>query len=296
MPPILRWSVFLGLLGLAVFWALTRPEPLPATALEGLSGDPVAGEQVFLAAGCASCHISPDDDTEGAPVLAGGMRFPSNFGTFVAPNISPDPFYGVGSWTDLQLANAILRGVSPEGTHYYPVFPYDAYNKAETGDIVNLIAYWRTLPLSETPSQPQDVGFPFNIRRTLGGWKWLFVNEDWVVAGDLSPEAARGRYLAEALGHCSACHTPRNALGGPDTARYLAGAPNPDGQGRAPNITPAVLAWSEDEIVEYLTSGFTPEFDTAGGHMVAVVDKFSQLPEADRAAVAAYLKVVPGVR
>lgn len=295
MPPILRWTIALGLVAMAVFWGLTRPEPLPDDALAGLSGDAVAGKDVFLAAGCESCHISPGQKAEGAPVLAGGMRFPSAFGTFVAPNISPDPFYGVGSWTDLQLASAIQRGVSPEGSHYYPVFPYDAYNKAEPRDIVNLIAYWRTLPGSETPSQPHEVGFPFNIRRTLSGWKWLFVNKEWVVAGDLSPEAARGRYLSEALGHCGACHTPRNILGGTDTARWLAGAPNPDGKGRVPNITPAVLKWSEDEIVEYLTSGFTPEFDTAGGNMVAVVDKLSQLPEGDRAAIAAYLKVVPAV-
>jgi len=101
--------------------------------------------------------------------------------------------------------------------------------------------------------------------------------------------------LSEALAHCGACHTPRNLLGGPDTARWLAGAPNPNGPGRVPGITPATLKWSVADITEYLTSGFTPEFDTAGGHMVAVIDKIARLPETDRTAIAAYLKAVPAV-
>ena len=296
MPPILRWIIALSLVGTAVFWAVTRPAPLASDALVGVSGNAEHGESVFLAAGCASCHVEKGTDAEVAPVLAGGMRFPSEFGTFIAPNISSDPVYGVGSWSDYDLANAITQGISPEGAHYYPAFPYDAYNKAKMADIADLIAYMRTLPGSQTPSQPHEVGFPFNIRRTLGGWKTLFVSQDWVLTGDLSPELTRGRYLVEALGHCAACHTPRNVLGGPDTTRWLAGAPNPDGQGTVPNITPAVLKWTADEIVEYLTSGFTPEFDTAGGHMVAVVEKFAKLPPEDRVAVAAYLKAVEGVK
>lgn len=296
MPPILRWLIALALVATAVGWAVTRPDTLDAEALAGMSGDAEAGEAVFLAAGCASCHVAPEaEKTDGPPVLAGGQRFPSDFGTFVAPNISPDDRHGIGTWSDLELVNAIQRGVSPMGAHYYPVFPYDAYNKAATGDIVNLIAYLRTLPASDTPSQPHDVGFPFDIRRSVGGWKLLFMSDDWVIDGDLSPEQARGRYLVEALAHCGACHTARNLLGGPKTSAWLGGAPNPSGKGRIPNITPGGLDWSEADIVEYLTSGFTPEFDTAGGHMVAVIDKTSQLPETDRAAIAAYLKAVPAV-
>ncbi|WP_226780874.1 cytochrome c [Oceaniglobus trochenteri] len=293
MPPFLRWTIAIGLVGLAVFWYVTRPDPLPQEALSGMSADAEAGEQVFLAAGCASCHEAPEGSAEdGPPVLAGGMRFPSDFGTFIAPNISSDPIQGIGNWSDIELVNAIQRGISPEGEHYYPAFPYDAYGKAETADILNLIAYLRTLPAADTPSQPHEVGFPFNIRRSLGGWKMLFVSPDWAVRGTLKPELARGRYLVEALAHCGACHTPRNILGGPDASRWLAGAPNPDGKGRAPNITPGALDWSEAEIVEYLTSGFTPEFDTAGGHMVAVIEKLSKLPQGDRESIAMYLKAV----
>ncbi|WP_102107171.1 c-type cytochrome [Oceaniglobus roseus] len=294
MPPFLRWLIFLALVGSLGFWFLTRPEPLAADALDGLTGDAAAGERVFLAAGCASCHVAPDaEKSDGPPVLAGGEAFTTDFGTFYAPNISPDLEHGVGSWSDLELASAIQRGVGPGGEHLYPVFPYDSYIRAQTGDIVNLIAYLRTLPASETPSRPHDVSFPFNIRRLMGGWKLLYLDRDWVVTGDLTEEQQRGRYLVEALGHCGACHTPRNLLGGPKAGAWLAGGPDPNGKGKIPNITPGGLDWSEDEIVEYLTSGFTPEYDTVGGAMVAVVDKISKLPGSDRAAIAAYLKAVP---
>lgn len=304
MPPILRWLIALTIVGGAIGWGLTRPHPLSADALEGLTGDPVAGEQVFLAAGCASCHVAPkgegteiaEAETDDGPVLSGGQRFPSDFGTFIAPNISTDPVEGVGNWTDIQLVNAIQKGVSPEGYHYYPAFPYDAYGKAGRGDIVNLIAYLHTLPASDVPSQPHEVGFPFNIRRGLGLWKLLFVSDDWVLDGPLDPEQTRGRYLVEALAHCGACHTPRNLLGGPETSKWLAGAPDPSGKGRVPGIAPGALDWSAEDIVYYLESGFTPDFDSVGGHMAAVVDKTSKLPESDRAAIAAYVKAVPAVK
>ena len=277
---------------MAVGWFITRPSPLPASALDGLSGDAERGKIIFAAAGCASCHTAPEGDPL---ILAGGQRFPSDFGTFIAPNISPDPVHGIGAWSDLDLASAITQGVSPGGAHYYPAFPYSAYNKAELADIVDLIAYLRTLPPSAEPSQPHDVGFPFNIRASLGGWKFLFSSQDWALADAATPEITRGRYLVEALGHCTECHTERNALGGLKRDRWLAGAPNPSGEGRIPNITPTGLDWSAGEIAEYLKSGFTPEFDTAGGEMVAVIKNTSQLTDADRSAIAAYLKAIPGV-
>jgi mono/diheme cytochrome c family protein len=126
-------------------------------------------------------------------------------------------------------------------------------------------------------------------------WKLLFARGDFVLAEAETEQVARGRYLAEALGHCGECHTPRNALGGLDRARWLAGAPNPSGQGRIPNITPGRLRWSEADIASYLKTGFTPEFDSAGGHMAEVVRNLSHLPDADLAAIAAYLKAVPPV-
>ena len=248
---------------------------------------------VFAAAGCASCHTAPDDDDhDRAPVLAGGKRFETQFGTFVAPNISPSAS-GVGNWSDLELATAILNGVSPEGAHYYPAFPYTTYARAETQDVVDLIAYLRTLPEDATPSQGHDVGFPFNIRRSLFGWKVLFASDDWVMADPATDEIARGRYLVEALGHCGECHTPRNALGGMQRNAWLTGAPLPSGEGRVPGITPAQLGWSEGDIAAYLQSGFTPEFDVVGGEMFDVVQNMAKLDDADRAAIAAYLVALP---
>lgn len=298
MRVILRWfkyAVGLGVIaGAAGLW-ITRPNPLPETALSSVTGDPIAGEAVFAAAGCASCHSAPDANGEARLVLSGGRAFASDFGVFYAPNISSDPANGIGEWSDTQIASALLRGVGREGAHLYPALPYAAYNKMTLQDAADLIAYLRTLPSDQTPNRPHDVGFPFNIRLALGGWKLLFERSDFVVTGDLTPEQTRGRYLVEALGHCGECHTPRNALGGLQRDAWLSGAAIPGGNGRTPNITPAKLGWSEAEIVEYLTSGFTPDFDTAGGEMAEVVKNTATLPIEDKAAIAAYLKVVPAI-
>ncbi|PLL13214.1 diacylglycerol kinase [Tabrizicola sp. TH137] len=282
----------LALGGAAGGWWITGPDPLPAATFDGLVGDPARGELVFAAAGCASCHMAPGATGEAELVLAGGQRFPSDFGTFIAPNISPSEA-GIGGWSVADLGNALMRGVSPEGAHYYPALPYASYAKMQPQDVADIHAHMQTLPPSDAASLPHEMGFPFNIRRSVGVWKALFLNTDWVLTGELTPEETRGREIVEALAHCGECHTPRNALGAMDTGRWLAGAPNPSGEGQIPNITPAKLTWSTGEIVTYLTSGFTPEFDSAGGHMAHVVSNMAKLPDADRQAVAAYLKKVP---
>lgn len=296
MRRILVLVLAVATVGLGAAWAVMRPNPLPADALDGMTPDLANGERVFWAAGCAACHADPDAKGDAKLVLKGGQRFPSPFGTFVAPNISNDPGAGIGSWSAIDLANAMMRGVSPEGLHYYPVFPYASYARAELQDIVDLRAYLATLPADPTPSGAHEVGFPFSIRLVLGGWKLLYLDPSWVVTGNLSPEEERGRYLVEALGHCGECHTPRGRLGGMDRARWLAGGPIPGGKGTFPNITPGKLTWSERDIVEYLTSGFTPDYDSAGGHMALVVENSARLPESDRAAIAAYLKRVAPVK
>lgn len=283
------------LIGAGAAWVLTAPSRDHSAAVAGLTGDPVAGEPVFWAAGCASCHMAPGATSDAQRVLAGGMAFATAFGTFYAPNISTDAEQGIGGWTPVEVASAVMDGVSPVGAHYYPALPYTAYNKMVPQDAADLIAYMATLPADATPSRAHDVGFPYNIRRSLGGWKLLFERDDWVLADAATPEVERGRYIAEALAHCGECHTPRTALGGLDRSRWLAGAPNPDGRGSIPNITPGALDWSEGEIIEYLTSGFTPDYDSVGGTMVHVVENMARLPENDRAAVAAYLKAVPAV-
>lgn len=292
MPRLLPSLLLLAALCGGVGWWLTAPQPLPPEATAGLSGDAVKGEAVFWAAGCASCHMAPEASGAAQRVLSGGQRFTTAFGTFIAPNISPDSQQGIGGWSLAQFANAVQRGISPEGEHLYPAFPYAAYAKMTMQDLADLKAFMDTLPPDPTPSMAHEVGFPFNIRRALGGWKLLFLTEGWGVEGDLTAQEERGRYLAEALAHCGECHTPRNALGGLQTARWLAGAPNPSGKGTIPNITPAKLDWSEADIAAYLTTGFTPEFDSVGGHMAHVVENFARLPESEAQAVAAYLKKV----
>lgn len=291
-------GVILGvlfLLGAAGFLALTRPAKVDPALFAGLKPDADRGEMVFHAAGCGSCHMAPRAEGEARLVLSGGQEFPSPFGTFKAPNISPSN-QGIAGWSVLDLANAMLHGTSPDGAHYYPAFPYVSYAHATAQDITDLHAYLQTLPPSDMLSQPHDIGFPFSIRLTLGGWKMLFAAQGWVIdTPDLNEAEKRGRYLVEGLGHCAECHTPRNALGGMDRARWMAGAADPSGKGRNPNITPARLTWTEGEIAAYLMTGFTPDFDSVGGHMTLVVSSYAQLPASDRAAVAAYLKRVPPV-
>ena len=285
----------LFVVGVAGYFLLTAPRPSDLAAYAGLQGNAVAGEQVFWAAGCASCHMADGATGDAQLMLVGGQQFITAFGTFIAPNNSSDPIEGIGGRSVDAFAHAITDGISPEGQHYFPALPYAAYAKMVPQDVVDLKAFMDRLPASATPSQPHDLGFPFNIRTNIGMWKLLFFKRDYVVTGDLTPQVARGRYIAEALAHCGECHTPRNALGGLDRARWLGGAPNPSGKGTIPNITPGKLTWSEAEILEYLTTGFTPDYDVVGGQMAHVVENMGKLPARDRQAVAAYLKRVPTV-
>lgn len=274
-------------------WWLTKPNPLKAADVQGLTGDPSHGELVFLATGCASCHMADGASGSAELVLSGGQSFPSDFGTFKAPNISQDPEFGIGNWSLLDLANAVTRGVSPQGEHYFPALPYASYAKMQLQDVADLYTYLKTLPADPSPSQAHDLAFPFNIRASLGAWKLLFMSDDWALPGNLPPTADRGRYIAEAMAHCGECHSPRNLFGAMQTSRWLAGAPNPSGKGNIPGLTPDQLTWDAEEIVTYLTTGFTPDYDSVGGHMAHVVENFSKLPPDYATAVAAYLKALP---
>ena len=173
----------------------------------------------------------------------GGHRFATDFGTFIAPNISSDPTHGIGAWSLEEFANALVRGVSPKGEHYYPAFPYASYIRMRDQDISDLYVYMKTLPASDRPSKPHELGFPFNVRRGLGLWKAINLKSDWVIAKAPDgvsnvPAFERGRYLVESLAHCGECHTPRDLTGGLKLAEWMAGARAPDGKGRIPNISP----------------------------------------------------------
>lgn len=294
MTPLARISIWATLLTAALLVAglwITRPKHVSDDFLNGAVPDVENGRLVFLAMGCASCHTAPQSDDH--LVLAGGKSFPSDFGTFYAPNISSDAGFGIGAWSDIEIATAILKGTSPDGQHYYPAFPYASYEMVDATQIADLIAYLRTLPPDQSASKDHDVGFPFNIRATLGGWKWLFTSRGWVVTGDLTNQQQRGRMLVEAMGHCGECHTPRNALGGMKRGAWLAGAPIPGAKGRTPDLRPDHLQWTQNDIVAYLKTGLTPDYDSAGGEMVDVIANTSQLSDADLEAIAAYLLIVP---
>ena len=287
--------IVLALAGLALFWWLSAPETLSASDIPAADGDVRKGEYVFYMAGCASCHAAPGSDDRLS--LAGGMEFVTQFGTFRAPNISPDPDAGIGGWSTLQFANAVLRGVSPGGEHYYPAFPYASYQRMTIEDVVDLKAFMDTLPPVAVAAPGHDIPFPFNVRRGLGLWKLLYIDrKTFLPFYGLSTEENRGAYLVEGPGHCNECHTPRDVFGGLDYTRRLSGAANPDGKGRVPNITPddgdGIGSWSRDEISYALESGFTPEFDSFGGSMARVVANTSKLTPEDRNAIAAYLKKV----
>jgi mono/diheme cytochrome c family protein len=281
----------------ALFWLLTLPRPLAAAVLPDHVGDPVNGERMFWASGCASCHAAPGAKGDDKLKLGGGLALNTPFGIFRVPNISPDPETGIGGWSALDLVNAMQRGVAPDGRHYYPAFPYGSYARMRMSDIIDLIAFLDTLPPVRNAVAGHELGFPFNIRRGLGLWKLVYLSDAPVIelseADDL---ALRGRYLVEGPGHCGECHTPRDIAGGVKPAEWLAGAPNPEGKGIIPNITPhgdGHEAWSAKDIAYYLESGFTPEFDSVGGAMVTVQENMARLTADDHAAIAAYLKAVP---
>lgn len=291
--------VMVAVLAVAAFLYVTAPERLPAEVWASAGAPDLAnGERIFHAGGCSSCHAAPGAPDDRKMVLSGGLALKSPFGTFHVPNISPDETAGIGAWTLAEFGDAMKRGTGRDGEHLYPSFPYTSYSRMTVQDIADLYAYLRTLPKSADVAPEHDLPFPFNVRLSLGGWKRLYLDEaPRVTLSDADEKVRHGQYLVEGPGHCGECHTPRDILGGLKTDQWLAGAPNPEGgEGRVPNITPregGFGGWSEGDIASYLETGFTPEFDSVGGAMVAVQKNLAALPAADREAIAAYLKAIP---
>jgi mono/diheme cytochrome c family protein len=291
---LLILAVILGVIGLAAFWVLTRPAVVEASALGSHTPNPDNGRTMFFAGGCASCHATNKDD---ATRLGGGLGLKSPFGTFYVPNISSDRKDGIGQWTEAQFVTAMLKGTSPDGSHYYPSFPYTSYQRLRIEDLRDLFAYLKTLQPVQGKARSHDLPFPLTVRRTLGGWKLLFLDgEPFRPDPARSAEWNRGAYLVNGLGHCAECHSPRNLLGGIVASQRFAGGPNPEGEGWVPNITQARLKdWSESDVEEVLATGITPDGESVGSNMRAVVRNTSQLPAADRAAIATYIKSLPPV-
>jgi len=297
------WALFaLAITGAIVFYLLTMPRTLSASALPQHTPDVANGEYMFTAGGCAECHAEPlvkckDTKVKDQKHLGGGRCLKTDFGMFYVPNISPDKETGIGNWTTLDFVNAMKRGIGPDGEHLYPAFPYTSYQRMTYEDLIDLKAYLDTLPAVKHKVPPHELTFPYNIRRGLGLWQLLYVDgKTFKPDPKQSADINRGAYLVEGPGHCGECHSPRNSIGGIIASEAYAGARNPEGKGKIPNITPSkdgIGDWSTDDIAYMLETGNTPDFDVVGGVMGPVQENMSKLKPEDRAAIAAFLKSLP---
>ena len=256
------------------------------------------GKYLTTAGGCISCHT--DTKKKGEP-FAGGAPIKTPFGTFVAPNITPSNEHGIGRWSDADFIQAMRKGKNPAGEHYFPVFPYTSYTQMTISDLKAMKAYLFSLTPVEAAAADHSIPFPFRLRFLQSVWKMFFFREGAYTADPKKTEETnRGAYLANALAHCGECHTPRNIFGGLDYDRWMAGTANGPEGGAIPNITPHTdtgLAWSEAEIVDYLKTGATPDFDFAGSLMADVIaDNTSKMSDADLRAIATYLRQLPPIK
>jgi mono/diheme cytochrome c family protein len=300
---MVRRKTLLRLAGILVVMAagalyITRPEQV--TSVPDRTPDLANGEAVFWAGGCASCHAAPGASGDAKLIMAGGLGLKTPFGTFNVPNISSSADHGIGGWTTEEFLSAMVEGTSPDGRHYYPAFPYTSYRHMSGEDLVDLKGFLDTLPVSDNTVAGHDLALPYAFRPVLGFWKLLYLDASRPQPPQSTDDMVkRGAYLVSGAGHCAECHTPRDALGGLDMSRWLAGGPDPEGgDGVIPDITQSqkgIADWSAADISYYLESGFTPDYDSVGGSMTSVQENWAKVPAADREAVAAYLKTLtPG--
>ncbi len=255
-------------------------------------GNAIHGQYLLKACGCQACH---SEEKKGAAPFAGGRALRTPFGVFISPNITPHRQAGIGSWTEADFLRAMRYGRRPDGTNYFPAFPYPSFTKIVDSDLSDIWAYLRTLPPSKRANQPHDLHFPFGWRFPVTFWKLLFFRPGpFAGIPGLSPVANRGAYLVQALGHCGECHTPRNFLGGPKRDRFLAGGKGADGKD-VPNLTPTRLKkWSDGELRDFLLYGLKPDGDVPSETMSEVIrNTTSQLIPEDCAALIAYLRTLP---
>ena len=259
---------------------------------------PKRGEYLLRAAGGCGCHTDTKHD---GPWLAGGRPIKTPFGTFYSTNLTPHRKTGLGAWSEADFVRAMTLGISPDGVHYFPVFPYTSFSALREADLKHLWAYLRSVPPVNRPNRPHDVPFPFNLRLGAWAWKWLNFSPAPFREDPARPAAEnRGAYLATALGHCGECHTPRNLLGALKTGMHFAGSVDgPEGE-LAPNITPhqptGIGEWSGNDLVWFLEMGAKPDGDDVQGLMAEAIEHgFQYLTEADRRALAAYLRALPPI-
>src|SRR5215470_17690632 len=281
--------VALGCLGLAGFGVLAwRPAIAPVALVAAGSFAPeliAKGEALAGGGYCAECHT-----TKGGQTFAGGYAFATPFGVLYSTNITPDLETGIGTWSEAAFARALREGVSRDGSHLFPVFPYDHFTKLSDEDVQALYAYFMTRRPVHAPPRPNGIPFPFNIRYLQAGWKLLFFRP-----GRFEPDVTksaewnRGAYLALGLSHCGACHTPRNLLGAEKRNNAYGGAVIDNWF--APPLTaanPAPAPWTQDELYDYLRTGASVLHGTAAGPMSPVIEGLRGLPDSDVRAIATY--------
>lgn len=249
------------------------------------------GQYLAKAGGCIGCHTATK---AGAIPFAGGRALETPFGTFYGPNITPDKETGLGNWTEADFKRAIRQGERRDGSHYFPAFPYPSFTGMSDTDIQDLWAYMKSLPPAKQANREHELRFPYSLRFLVAGWKLMFFTPGPIAqTAQVNSPLARGAYLVGVLGHCGECHTPRNALGGPDRKELFAGAKIPEG--KVPNLTPTRLKkWTDADLTEYLKTGTAPNGDVVVEPMSEVVtNTTSQLTPADVAAVITYLRSLP---
>ena len=281
----------------AAFWIATAPDLLPASAVPAHRPDLANGRALFHAGSCLWCHRpAPEAKAADASLPSGGAPFPTPVGTFFPQNLTPDRDTGLGRWSELDFVNAMARGVSPGGRHYFPAFPYASFRVMKVEDLLDLRAYLMSLPAVRSPEREPALRLPLAAvaRRGVGLWKRLALRSETVV-----PEPGhggswnRGRYLVASVGHCGECHTPRNLLMVPDASRLLAGGAHPGGEGQVPGLR-GLLARKRYEdagdLVAALQFGETYGYDKlSSGGMGAIQENLAKLPETDLRAMADYL-------
>ncbi|SOD21552.1 nicotinate dehydrogenase subunit B [Variovorax sp. YR752] len=244
--------------------------------------------RVLAAAGdCAVCHTAPG----GAP-NAGGRAMETPFGTLYTTNLTPDPETGLGRWSFSAFQRAMREGVSRDGHYLYPAFPYTAFAKTSDDDLQALYAYFMSMPAVRAETPKSELKFPFSMRPLMAGWNALFHDPTPMQpVATQSAEWNRGAYLVNGLGHCGACHTPRNALGAEQGgSAFLSGAMIDGWEAPAlTHLSKSVVPWDADELYRYLRHGHTQRHGIAGGPMAEVVRELAQVPDEDVRAMATYL-------
>ncbi|QEL26953.1 c-type cytochrome (plasmid) [Bosea sp. F3-2] len=244
------------------------------------------GATLALIGDCRTCHTTP-----GGRVFAGGLAMPTPFGTLYSTNITPDPETGIGTWSEDAFKRAMREGVDREGRHLYPAFPYDHFTLTSDEDIKALYAFFMSREPVKAKAPANELPFPINIRLVLAGWKLLFLRETRLQPDPLKDAVwNRGRYLVEGLGHCGACHTPRNLMGAEKKSRAYEGGEAEGLHAYAlGKASQAPVPWNAAAYEQYLAEGFHPQHGVARGPMAPVVENLASVPREEVAAMATYL-------